>query len=146
MRRSLVPVILFGLTSCGDSSSTTSSTPANESALSVVIAPTDATFFGHPQFPWAANFIVQLFERSGTGAVVEEIVVELSEPVVFPQSIIATAAGTTRVEGGGRLSIPLSIGLTVNGLVAQVVVRATDDRGVSIEALGRLVVVAAQGP
>lgn len=132
---------------CGDSSSSPGPlAPAGRTAITVAIAPVNATFLGDPQFPWAANFVVELFERDGVGADVEEIVVELSSPVVFPRSVIAASAGTTRLAAGGRFTIPLSIGLTENGVVAQVVVRARDDNGVTVEALGRLVVVAAQGP
>lgn len=132
---------------CGDSPSSPGPlAPAGRTAITVAIAPVNATFLGDPQFPWAANFVVELFERGGVGADIDEIVVELSSPVVFPQSVIAASAGTTRLAAGGRLNIPLSIGLTENGVVAQVVVRATDDNGMAVEALGRLVVVAAQGP
>ena len=131
---------------CGDGGSTPSAPSPSQTPIRVAIAPTDATRLGDPQFPWAANFVVELFEIAGVGADVQEIVVELSSPVVFPKSLLEASAGTTRLEARGRLSFPLSIGLTVNGVIAQVVVRATDDNGNAVEALGRLVVVAAQGP
>ena len=147
--RRFAAVLLLLVPACGDSqdSMTTSpTTPPDQAAITVAIAPANSTPLGDPVFPWAASFTVTLFETAGIAFDVEAIIVQLEEPVIFPNSVIEAAAGSSRVPGLGRLVIPLSIGLTENGLTAQVVVRGTDDNGNALEALGRLVVIPAQGP
>ena len=86
-----------------------------------------------------------LAETAGIGFEIREIEVQLDTPVTFSRQLLESI-GSTRVPGDGNLAIPLSIGLTSNGLVAEVVVRGTDDSGNELEAVGRLVVIPAQGP
>jgi len=148
-RRRFAAALFLLVPACGDSpgSMTTSpTTPPDQAAITVAIAPATSVPLGDPIFPWAATFTVTLFETAGIAFDVEAIEVQLEEPVIYPNSVIEAAAGSSHVSGLGRLAIPLSIGLSENGVTAQVVVRGTDENGNALEALGRLVVIPAQGP
>ncbi len=147
--RRFAAVLLLLVSACGDSrdaTTTSPTTPPNQAAITVAIAPANSVPLGDLNFPWAASFVVTLFETAGIAFDVEAIIVQLEEPVIFPNSVIEAAAGSSHVTGLGRLAIPLSIGLSENGVTAQVVVRGTDENGNALEALGRLVVIPAQGP
>lgn len=132
---------------CGDSTQTPSEpTPPGVASLIVAIPPTNAIRSRQSSFPWAANFTVNLLEEAGIGVNVHEIKVELANDVIYDMTDIQLAAGGTLVPGKGILAVPLTIAFENPQIVAQVVVRATDDGGTPIQAAGRLVVIAAQRP
>ena len=138
----------WGLAACGGDSSAPTSPPIvpGFASLVVVIPPANATPTGSFDLPWSANFVVSLFEEGNVGVELSEIVVELGNDVVYDSAEILLAAQSRRVEPRGSLAIPLSIAFEDSALLARVVVRGLDDNQNAVEAVGRLVVVPAQGP
>lgn len=151
MSRSTLAALLTLLlaAACGDgdqAATPTAPRPEGVAFLVVAIPPANATPSARTEFPWAANFTVNLLEESGIGVELDEIAVQLDDEVTFDKTLIQLAAGRTLVPGRGTLAVPLTIAFTNPQIVADVLVRGVDERGNAIEAVGRLVVIAAQRP